>query len=46
MVSRFKWGLADLARSDYQPVDLEAATRHGLACLATFRNVLEEGSLE
>src|SRR5713101_1259437 len=38
--------LADLERIDYQPVDLEAATRDALAYLARFRDVLEEGSLE
>jgi hypothetical protein len=38
--------LADLQRVDYQPVDLEAATREALAYLARFREVLEEGTLE
>ncbi len=38
--------LADLERIDYQPVDLEAATREALAYLARFRDVLEEGTLE
>src|SRR5437879_5703565 len=38
--------LADLERVDFQPVDLEAATRDALAYLARFRNVLEEGTLE
>src|SRR5207245_6078039 len=38
--------LADLERIDYQPVDLEAATRDALAYLARFREVLGEGSLE
>ena len=38
--------LADLECIDYQPVDLEAATREALAYLARFRDVLEEGSLE
>ncbi len=38
--------LADLERIDYQPVDLEAATREALAYLARFREVLEEGTLE
>jgi hypothetical protein len=35
--------LADLERVDYQPVDIEAATRDALAYLARFREVLEEG---
>jgi recombinase-like zinc beta ribbon protein len=38
--------LADLERVDFQPVDLEAATRDALAYLARFREVLEEGTLE
>ena len=38
--------LVDLERVDYQPVDLEAATRDALAYLARFRDVLEEGTLE
>jgi len=38
--------LADLERVDFQPVDLEAATRDALAYLARFRDVLEEGTLE
>src|SRR2546425_2192301 len=38
--------LADLQRLDYQPVDLEAATRDAFAYLGRFRNVLEEGTLE
>ncbi|MGH2667836.1 MAG: recombinase family protein, partial [bacterium] len=38
--------LGDLERVDYQPVDLEAATRDALAYLARFREVLEEGTLE
>jgi site-specific DNA recombinase len=38
--------LADLERVDYQPVDIEAATRDALAYLARFRDVLEEGTLE
>src|SRR5712691_4985442 len=38
--------LADLERVDYQPVDLEAATRDALTYLARFRDVLEEGTLE
>ncbi len=38
--------LADLARVDYQPVDLEAATSEALGYLGRFREVLEEGTLE
>jgi len=38
--------LADLERVDFEPVDLEAATRDALAYLARFRDVLEEGTLE
>ena len=38
--------LVDLERVDFQPVDLEAATRDALAYLARFRDVLEEGTLE
>src|SRR5206468_5837679 len=35
-----------LERVDFQPVDLEAATRDALAYLARFRDVLEKGTLE
>jgi hypothetical protein len=38
--------LADLSRLDYQPVDLETATREALAYLGRFREVLETGTLE
>jgi len=38
--------LTDLARVDYQPVDLEAATSEAFAYLGRFREVLEEGTLE
>ncbi len=38
--------LTDLERVDFQPIDLEAATRDALAYLARFREVLEEGALE
>ena len=38
--------LTDLQRVDFEPVDLEAATRDALAYLARFREVLEEGTLE
>ncbi len=44
--SAFRARLADLARVDYQPVDVEAATRDALAYLERFREVLKEGTLE
>jgi len=36
----------DLERVDFQPVDLEDATRNALAYRGRFRDVLEEGTLE